>query len=147
MNQQNKPEFEDRRTPPGEGQPKKLFKFQEGGLISGVCAGLGVYFNIDPTIIRIIFVIAAFVTNGIAVVVYLFMMIIVPYAKTPEDYASAKGDKVNPFGEERRQSDPNVINSRAYWKKFSKDQGLYWKDFLAKIFAPLRELFQEKSSK
>lgn len=147
MTEENNQKFEDRRTPPGEGQPKKLFKFQEGGLISGVCAGLGVYFNIDPTIIRIIFVVAAFVTSGIAVIVYLFMMLIIPYAKTPEDYASAKGDRVNPFGEERRHSDPDIINSWAYWKKFSKDQSLYWKDFLNKTFEPLKDLFQEKSSK
>lgn len=146
MKEENK-EFEDRRTPPGEAQPKKLFKFQEGGLISGVCAGLGVYFNIDPTIIRIAFVLSVFVTHGLAIIAYLFMMLIIPYAKTPEDYASAKGDRVNPFGEERRQGDPQVINSKAYWKKFTKEQWVYWRDFLEKIFAPLKDLFQEKSHK
>ena len=145
MTDKNEEKFEDRRTPRGQAQPKRLYKFQEGGLISGVCSGLGVYFDIDPTIFRIIFVIAAFVTNGVAVIVYLFMMIIIPYAKTAEDFASARGDRVNPFGEERRQGDPAVVNSRAYWKKIIKEQMKYWRSFLEKIFTPLRQIFQEKS--
>jgi phage shock protein PspC (stress-responsive transcriptional regulator) len=147
MKEENTNEQKDRRTPPGEAQPKKLYKFHEGGLISGVCAGLGVYFNIDPTIIRIIFVIAAIISHGVAAIAYLFMMVIIPYAKTPEDFASARGDRVNPFGEERRHTDPDIVNSRAYWKKISKEQTDYWNDFINKIFAPLRRLFQEKSSK
>lgn len=146
MNEEN-PNFKDRRTPPGEAQPKRLYKMSNGAMISGVCAGLGVFFNIDPTIIRILFVIGAIVTHGIAILVYLFMMIIVPYAKTPEDFASAYGNRVNPYGEERRQGNPNVVNSRAYWKKFSKEQVVYWKEYFYKVFTPLRELFQEKSNK
>ena len=147
MKEENNTNFEDRRTPPGQAQPKKLYKFHEGGLISGVCAGLGVYFNIDPTIIRIIFVLSVFVSHGLAIVVYLFMMIIIPYAKTPEDFASAHGDRVNPYGEERRHSQEGEVNSRAYWGKFGREQFNYWRGFLNKVFSPLKQLFQEKSSK
>lgn len=137
----------DRRTPPGEGQPKQLYKIHEGALISGVCSGLGVYFNIDPTVIRIAFVILAIITHGLGILVYIFMMILVPYAKNAEDYARAHGDKVNPYGEERRHEIPHTVNSREYWKKFSNEQIDYWREFLFKFFAPIREYFKHKSSK
>ncbi|MDQ3089881.1 MAG: PspC domain-containing protein [bacterium] len=136
---------EDRRTPRGEGQPKRLYKMEEGALISGVCSGLGVFFNLDPTVIRIIFVVLAILTNGLAIVVYLLMMIIVPYAKTTEDFARARGDKFNPHETERRSDNPSAVNSRAYLKKIYKEQMIFWREFLSKIFSPLRTFFQEKT--
>ena len=36
---------------------KKLFRSRTNRKIAGVCAGLGDYFNIDPTIVRILFLI------------------------------------------------------------------------------------------
>ncbi len=144
---EDKTQFEERRTPRGEAQPKRLYKMEQGAIISGVCAGLGVFFNVDPTVIRVLFVILTILSHGVGILVYFIMMIVVPYAKTPEDFASAHGDRVNPYGEERRHENYNVVNSRAYWKKISKEQLVYWKDFVYKIFTPLRELFQEKSNK
>ncbi len=150
MPEENKTNFDsshDRRTPRGEGQPKQLYKIHEGALISGVCSGLGVYFNIDPTIIRVAFVIVALFSHGIGLIVYIFMMIIIPYAKSEEDYARAKGDKINPYGEERRHDNPQTINSRAYWKKFTVEQMHYWRDLFIKFVEPIRAFLRERSSK
>jgi len=49
-------------------------------MLAGVCAGLGNYFDIDPTIVRLAFVIFGF-AGGAAVLVYLIMWIIVPEEK------------------------------------------------------------------
>jgi phage shock protein C len=46
-------------------------------MILGVCGGLGDYFNTDPTIIRLIFVIAFF-GFGTGLLVYLVLAIIMP---------------------------------------------------------------------
>lgn len=46
-------------------------------MIAGVCGGLANYFNIDPTIIRILFVVIAF-AGGASLLAYLIMWIIVP---------------------------------------------------------------------
>ena len=46
-------------------------------MIAGVCAGLGNYLDIDPTIVRIIFVLLAF-AGGAAILAYLIMWVIVP---------------------------------------------------------------------
>ncbi len=45
--------------------------------IFGVCGGLGEYFDIDPTIIRIIFLIAL-VTFGTGLLLYLILALVMP---------------------------------------------------------------------
>lgn len=57
-------------------EPKRLTRSKEK-MIGGVCAGLANYFNIDPTIMRILFVVIAF-AGGASLLAYLIMWIIVP---------------------------------------------------------------------
>lgn len=57
---------------------KQLFRSRDERMISGVCGGLGKYFDIDPTIIRLIFVFGALVTGSGLFWAYLIMMLIVP---------------------------------------------------------------------
>ena len=59
-------------------QYKKLFRSRDDRMIAGVCAGLGEYFDIDPTLMRLIFVFGALVTGSGLFWVYLVMMILVP---------------------------------------------------------------------
>jgi phage shock protein C len=47
-------------------------------MLGGVCAGLGEYFDVDPTLMRLIFVVGMFVLNLPLVLIYLLMWIIVP---------------------------------------------------------------------
>lgn len=70
---------------------KRLYQISEGAVLSGVCKGLAVYLDVDVTLIRILFVIAAVLTGGLAALVYVVMMFIVPYANTPEELAAARG--------------------------------------------------------
>lgn len=56
---------------------RKLWRSRKNRKIAGVCGGLGDYFNVDPTWIRIIFVIF-FLLGGTAFLVYLFMWLLVP---------------------------------------------------------------------
>ncbi len=57
---------------------KKLYRSLEDNMIAGVCGGLGEYFNIDSTIIRLLFVVATFFTSGAMIFAYLIAMIIIP---------------------------------------------------------------------
>ncbi len=60
-------------------QYKKLYRSSENRMIGGVCGGLGEYFNIDPTLVRLLFIVGAFLgIPGALVLVYLAMLIIVP---------------------------------------------------------------------
>jgi phage shock protein PspC (stress-responsive transcriptional regulator) len=54
---------------------KRLYRNSEEGKIGGVCAGLGDYFNLDPVIIRLAFLLLIFAGGLIA---YLVAWIIVP---------------------------------------------------------------------
>ena len=55
---------------------KKLYRTREDRMVGGVCSGLAVYFNVDPTLIRIIFVALAFIGGGF--LLYLLFWIFIP---------------------------------------------------------------------
>ena len=55
---------------------RKLYRSYTNSMIGGVCGGLGEYFDIDPTLIRIIAVIA--LLCGIGLLPYIIMWIITP---------------------------------------------------------------------
>jgi phage shock protein C len=58
---------------------KKLFRSKESRMIAGLCGGLGKYWNTDPTLIRLIFVVILIITGIIpALIGYLVGWIIVP---------------------------------------------------------------------
>ncbi len=57
---------------------KRLYRSRDNRMVAGVCAGLGKYFNIDPTVVRLIFVLGAFFGLGSLVVVYLILLLVVP---------------------------------------------------------------------
>ncbi len=61
----------------GYAEPKRLVRVEQGHKIAGVCAGLGEYFNIDPTIVRLLFIAGIF-AGGAGVILYLIMWIVVP---------------------------------------------------------------------
>lgn len=75
--------------------PKRLYQISDGAMLSGVCKGIAVYLDVDVTLVRLLFVIAAVLTGGLAVLVYVAMMFIVPYANTPEEHAAARGVPFN----------------------------------------------------
>jgi phage shock protein C len=57
---------------------KPLTRSTSNRMIAGVCAGLGDYLGIDPTIIRLLTVLAFFTGFGGIALVYLIMAIVVP---------------------------------------------------------------------
>jgi phage shock protein PspC (stress-responsive transcriptional regulator) len=64
----------------------------EGAMAGGVCNGIAAYLGIDPTLVRLVFILLAFVTFGAALAAYLVMMVVVPAARTPAENAAAFGD-------------------------------------------------------
>jgi phage shock protein PspC (stress-responsive transcriptional regulator) len=70
---------------------KRLYRVRDGAMISGVCSGVGAYFDIDANIIRVLFIVATLFSGGGALLVYIAMMFIVPSANTREEWAQAHG--------------------------------------------------------
>ena len=59
-------------------EQKKLLRTLENRMICGVCGGIGKYFNVDPTLVRLIWVLAAFAGAGSGLLVYIIAAIIIP---------------------------------------------------------------------
>lgn len=58
---------------------KKLYKSSTDKKLCGVCAGIANFFNIDPTIIRVVFAIAAIFTTGFPfTLLYIILAFILP---------------------------------------------------------------------
>src|SRR5208283_4944313 len=81
---------EDRAAGQG-GTPRRLYRIHEGAMIAGVCNGIAAYVNIDPTLVRLAFVILTMLW-GTGLLVYVVMAFLVPEAVSPEEKAAASGD-------------------------------------------------------
>ena len=57
---------------------KRLIRSKTNRTICGVCGGLGEYIGVDPTVVRIIWLIASICSVGTGFVVYLLAAIIIP---------------------------------------------------------------------
>lgn len=56
---------------------KKLYRSRKEKMIAGVCGGLAAYFNIDPSIMRLLFILFLLL-GGSAILVYVIIWIVVP---------------------------------------------------------------------
>lgn len=56
---------------------KKLYRVEDSKMIAGVCGGVAEYFNVDPTIVRVLWAAASLFAGG-GVILYIIMAIIVP---------------------------------------------------------------------
>jgi phage shock protein C len=63
-----------------DNNPKRLYRSRDNRMISGVCAGLAEYLDVDPTIIRLLFVLGLF-ASGATFWAYLVMMLVIPEEK------------------------------------------------------------------
>jgi phage shock protein PspC (stress-responsive transcriptional regulator) len=69
---------------------RRLYRDGDSRVLGGVCSGMGAYFNIDPVILRIIFVLVLFM-GGASILVYIILWIVVPKAKTTAQRLEMKG--------------------------------------------------------
>jgi len=63
---------------PSGGSAGKLYRSRDNKVLLGVCGGLGKYFNTDPTIVRIIWVLLTLVTVGVGLLGYLIAALVIP---------------------------------------------------------------------
>jgi len=64
---------------------KRLYSSRTDRKICGVCAGLAKYFDIDPTIVRVLAILSIFI-SGMGIVAYGIMTIIVPLEKIEDKH-------------------------------------------------------------
>ena len=66
---------------------RKLYRSETDVILGGVCGGLGEYFEIDPTLVRLVFVLLG--AFGPGVIVYLILWVVIP---TRSQASSESGD-------------------------------------------------------
>ncbi|MCC6177494.1 MAG: PspC domain-containing protein [Chloroflexi bacterium] len=57
--------------------PSRLYRSRSQKMIAGVCGGLGEYFDVDPVLVRLLFVVTALI-SGIGILAYIVFWIVVP---------------------------------------------------------------------
>jgi len=57
---------------------KRLYRSRRDKVLGGVCGGLAEYFQIDPVLVRLLWVIFTLISMGLGIVAYIIAWIIVP---------------------------------------------------------------------
>src|SRR3954470_24204177 len=70
-------------APPPPPRPKRLTRSAREKMVSGVAGGMAEYFDIDASLVRLIWVAAAVVSHGLAIPIYILAWIILPRDDRP----------------------------------------------------------------
>jgi len=76
------------------GTERRMYRDPDNRIIGGVCSGLAAYWQTDPTIIRIIFIVL-FLFGMAGGLIYLILWIILPEARTVAQKIEMRGEPVN----------------------------------------------------
>ena len=80
---------------------RRFYRDPDNQVIGGVCSGLGAYFNLDPVIVRILFVLFT-LAYGTGILVYLILWIGMPEARTSAEKLEMRGEEINVSNIERK---------------------------------------------
>ncbi|MDP4224054.1 MAG: PspC domain-containing protein [Bacteroidota bacterium] len=72
----------------------RMYRDPDKRIIGGVCTGMGAYWDMEPWIIRGIFIVLA-MAGGLGILIYLILYVVLPEAKTTAQKIEMKGDPVN----------------------------------------------------
>jgi phage shock protein PspC (stress-responsive transcriptional regulator) len=81
----------------------RLYRNPQGAMLGGVCQGLGEYLRIDPTWVRIFFVLLA-IASGVGLLIYFILWILLPpLGTTTSNFAASDfGDRARMVGDDIR---------------------------------------------
>jgi len=65
---------------------KKLYLSNTNRKIGGVCGGLGEFFSVDATIVRVLYILLILFSFGFGILAYLAMWAVIPRKTTERDY-------------------------------------------------------------
>lgn len=98
---------------------KRLYRSSKDRVLLGVCGGVGEYFNVDPVLIRVVWVLSAF-AGGAGILVYIIAAVIMPvkaedygvrsYEAKAEPESPAKEDVVEPVDQSNTQDETDSNN-------------------------------------
>ncbi len=57
---------------------KRLYKIEQGKMVDGVCGGIARYFGLDPTLVRLAWVLCSTFGAGSGIIAYIICAIVIP---------------------------------------------------------------------
>ncbi|MFU8843194.1 MAG: PspC domain-containing protein [Bacteroidales bacterium] len=103
-------------------EQNRLYRSRKNSVISGVCGGLGKHLNLDPVLVRVLFVITVILAGG-GLLVYIVLWIVIPLE--PENPSNA-----NIFNDQSGKKEPDSSGvghiQEAEDQKSAKSDGSLW---------------------
>ena len=109
--------------PRSTGAPRRLYRIEDGAMIGGVCNGIAAFFDIDVTLVRVMFAALAAIElasshSGAILFAYFVMMWVVPVAGTSEEQAAARGARFNAQEViDRAKRNIAQFNDHGWWRQ------------------------------
>ena len=97
---------------------KKLTKSANNRIVAGVLGGIAEYFRIDPTILRLIFIIAIFIFDGVVIPIYLLAIFVIPNADGKVSIKSTSEIKVIHKHPVKKSQQYSSVNDDDDWSDF-----------------------------
>ena len=90
--------------------PTRLERSTTNKVIAGVCGGIAEYLQVDPTIVRLFFVVASFATFGAGILGYLALLVLMPLPGRPTPFVQSDGSTANaaPSGDTTVMGSPPI---------------------------------------
>jgi phage shock protein C len=105
---------------------KRLYRSRNQRMIWGVCGGLAQYFNIDPTIVRLIFILTI-PLGGIGIITYIILSFVVPLENTqttePKDTIKENVQEIKETAEAIGKDLQSTFSAKERNKETSENNG------------------------
>ena len=57
---------------------KRLYRSSDNSVFAGICGGLGEYFDVDPTVVRVVYVLLSLLTAFMGILLYIILLFVIP---------------------------------------------------------------------
>jgi phage shock protein C len=71
--------------------PPRLERSTTNKVVAGVCGGIGDYLQVDPTLVRVFFVIGTIITGGLGLLGYIILIVLMPLPGQPAPFVKQAG--------------------------------------------------------
>lgn len=87
---------------------KKLYRSPGDKILGGVCGGFAEYFEVDSTLVRLIFILVT-VFGGAGIIIYILFWLLMP--KNPGEPALLNEERVKEFAEDIKEKAQNLAQN------------------------------------
>ncbi|HEV8669213.1 MAG TPA: PspC domain-containing protein [Candidatus Limnocylindria bacterium] len=71
--------------------PARLERSTANKVVAGVCGGIAEYLQVDPTLVRVFFVVGTIVTGGLGLLGYIVLIVLMPLPGQPAPFVKQAG--------------------------------------------------------